>query len=92
MVLNAYVQNIPISSYLVDLIFAYIINIPESDQSMDTWDLTTILWAYSYIDNYSENTEILFQFLLPQLLEQINDMTIYEMLLSLRAYVLTQHE
>ena len=60
---------------------------------MDTWDLSTILWGFCYIDNYpEENIKILYEFLAPSFMDKIDEMSVYEVLVSLKSFILTKTE
>jgi hypothetical protein len=92
LVLSAYVQNIPIPLYALQLMYDFLIGHPELDQ-LDAWDLSTIVWGYSYIEGYDEKElENLMKVLYPHVLDKMEEMKLYEMLIAVRAYVVTKTE
>lgn len=89
LILNAYVQNLPMSVYLVKMIEAFILN-TEIDDSVDCWELATIAWGFCYLEDCE--VENVMNKIRPDIEDRLDEMNLNELLSSLRAYVIVKME
>ncbi len=74
------------------MIYDFLVDHPRLDE-LDGWDLATIVWGYSYIEGYDEKElDNLMKVLYPHMIEKMDEMKLYEMLIAVRAYVVTKTE
>lgn len=62
----------------------------EIDESVDCWELTTIAWGYSYVDDFE--VKDIMEKIKSGIEDRIDEMNINELLTSLRAYVVLKME
>lgn len=74
------------------MIYDFLIEHPQLDE-LEGWDLATIVWGFSYIEDYDQKElENLMNVLYPHVLEKLDEMRVYEMLIAIRAYIVTKTE